>query len=243
VVNTDPKDQARAVSASIEGWLTDAEGELLFRLAAACPPGLPVVEIGSWRGKSTVWLAAGAHPSAGTFVYAIDPHEQSLEDPTAATLDSLKKNLSRSGFAHAVVPIVATSHHAATGFDQIPGVLFVDGSHLEDAVRVDLEDWFPRLADEGVIALHDVLNERWSGPRRALRSFLWNSTRIARVQFVDSIAWMKKVKRSRGSDRLHNRLVALLLAAYEIRYARLPAPVMAILRAIYRRTPLKRKTV
>lgn len=241
MLNTDPRDQARAASASIEGWLTDAEGELLFRLAAACQPGLPVVEIGSWKGKSTVWLAAGARPSAGTLVYAIDPHQQSLEDPDATTLDDLKENLSRSGFAHAVVPIVADSHHAAPAFNQIAGVLFIDGNHLQDAVRVDLEDWFPKLADDGVVALHDVLNERWSGPRRALRGFLWNSTRIAAVRFVDSIAWMRKVKRSRTGDRLHNRFVALLLVAYEIRYARLPAPVMAVLRMVYRRTPLKRK--
>ena len=85
-----PMEQARATAATIEGWLTDAEGEFLFRLAAACPPGLPVVEIGSWKGKSTVWLASGVRSSAGTLVFAIDPHEQSLEDPSATTLDELK---------------------------------------------------------------------------------------------------------------------------------------------------------
>ena len=237
---TDPRERARAVAATIEGWLTDGEGELLFRLVAACPPGLSIVEIGSWKGKSTVWLASGLRPSAGTQVFAIDPHERSLEDSNAVTLDDLKRNLQRSGVMDAVVPIVATSHDAASTFDKLPGVIFIDGSHLEEAVRIDLEDWFPKLADGGVLALHDVLNERWSGPRRALRSLLWRSTEITSVQFVDSIAWMRKVMRSSVGDRLRNRFAVLLLMAYEIRPARLPAPLAALFRAVYRLTPLKR---
>jgi len=238
---TAPLEQARATAAAIEGWLTDAEGELLFRLAAACPPDLAVVEIGSWKGKSTVWLASGVRSSTGTLVFAIDPHEQSLEDPSATTLDDLKQNLARSGVAHVVVPIVGLSHTVASAFGQTPGVLFLDGSHLQDAVRLDLDDWFPKLADGGVLALHDVLNDQWPGPRRALRRFLWSSTEIESVRFVDSIAWMKKVRRSRAGDRLRNRVAVLLLLAYEIRSVPLPAPVAAVVRAIYRLTPLKRK--
>jgi predicted O-methyltransferase YrrM len=236
---TAPREQARAAAAGIEGWLTGAEGELLFRLAAACPPGLPVVEIGSWKGKSTVWLASGVRRSAGTLVFAIDPHEQSLEDPDATTLEDLKRNLEQSGVGHVVVPIVAASHNAAPAFDQTPGVVFVDGSHMEDAVRIDLDDWFPKLVDGGVLALHDVLNQRWPGPRRALRRLLWRSTEIAAVQFVDSIAWMRKVRRNTPADRLRNRFAAVLLVAYEFRRFPLPAPVATLLRTIYRRTLLK----
>jgi predicted O-methyltransferase YrrM len=238
---TVPTERARATAAAIEGWLTDAEGELLFRLAAACPPGLAVVEIGSWKGKSTVWLASGVRPSAGTLVFAIDPHEPSLEDPGATTLNDLKENLARSGMTDVVVPIVAASHHAAPAFEQTPGVVFIDGSHLQDAVRIDLDDWLPKLVEGGVLALHDVLNERWPGPRRALGRLLWRSTEIEEVRFVDSIAWMKKVRRSSMGDRVRNRVMVLLLTAYGIRPARFPAPIAAALRAIYRLTPLKRK--
>jgi predicted O-methyltransferase YrrM len=239
---TDELEQARAAAAAIDGWLTDAEGELLFRLAAACPAGLPVVEIGSWKGKSTVWLASGVRPSAGTLVFAIDPHEQSLEDPGATTLDDLKENLARSGVAHVVVPIVNDSHNAAPAFDQMPGVVFVDGSHLREAVRIDLADWFPKLAVGGVLAVHDVLNDRWSGPRRALRALLWRSTELGAVQFVDSIAWMRKCRRNTIADRARNLVAAALLVAYEIRPARVPPPLAALLRMVYRLTPLKRRT-
>jgi predicted O-methyltransferase YrrM len=238
---TDSLDRSRSVAATIEGWLTDAEGELLFRLARSCPDGLPIVEIGSWKGKSTVWLAGGVRDRSLTKVFAIDPHEASLEDPAARTLDALRANLARAEVSGTVVPIVTGSHDAAPGFIETPGVIFVDGSHLEEAVRIDLDDWFPKLADGGVLALHDVLNDRWSGPRRALRGLLWRSRQLAPVQFVDSIAWMKKVKRNSGAELLRNRLAVLLLVAYEIRPNRLPGPIAALLRAVYRQTPLKRR--
>jgi MMP 1-O-methyltransferase len=237
----DRLERARAIAETIEGWLSAAEGELLFRLAESCPQGLPVVEIGSWKGKSTVWLAAGVRPSAGTLVFAIDPHEQSLEDPNATTLDDLKKNLARSGVANMVVPIVSTSHEAARSFDQQPGVIFLDGNHKEEAVRVDLADWFPKLADGGAFVIHDVFGDLWPGPRRALRALLWKSTQIQGVRFVDTIAWMRKVESNRAADRLLNRFAAALLVAYELRPARLPAPIATLLRKVYRWGPRKRR--
>jgi predicted O-methyltransferase YrrM len=232
-------ERARATAATIDGWLTDAEGEFLFRIAAACPPQSPIVEIGSWKGKSTVWLASGVDGS-GTRVFAIDPHAQSLEDPNARTLDELTANLARASVAGTVVPIVSSSHAIAPTFEHRPGVVFVDGNHLEEAVRIDLDDWLPKLVDGGVIALHDVLNHRWSGPRRALRRLLWRSTQVSAVQFVDSIAWMTKVERNHATDRWRNRFAALLLAAYDVTALNLPAPLMSALRVVYRRTPLKR---
>jgi predicted O-methyltransferase YrrM len=235
---TERLERARTMAATIQGWLTDREGELLFRLAAACPPGLPIVEIGSWKGKSTVWLASGIADPSATQVFAIDPHQQSFEDPDARTLDDFKANLARAGISDAVVPIVSSSHDVAATFGQQPGVVFVDGSHFEEAVRTDLDDWLPKVADGGVIVVHDVLNHQCSGPRRALRVRLWNSTQIARVQFVDSIAWMTKVGRNRRRDRRRNCLVVLLLFAYELKA--LPEPLLSVLRAVYRRTLLKR---
>ena len=235
--------RAREAARTIEGWLTDAEGEFLFRAAAGCPPGAPIVEIGSWKGKSTVFLASGISAPGATRVFAVDPHMQSLEDAHARTLDDLKNNLARAGVSGAVEPVVSQSHDYAPTFAQRPGVVFVDGSHLEEAVQVDLEDWLPKLIDGGVIALHDVINHRWSGPRRALRRLLWDSKQISAVQFVDSIAWMKKVQSNSASDRRRNRLVALLLRAYEIKALPLPPPLPALVRAVYRLTPLKRSAL
>jgi len=233
--------RAQQSASSVDGWLTTGEGELLFALAAKCPPDAPIVEIGSCKGKSTIFLAAGAGDSATPRVFAIDPHEGSLEDPAATRLAALRANLEAAGVAKSVVPIVARSHDAAACFAERPGLVFIDGNHLEDAVRVDLEDWLPKVLDGGVVALHDVLNGRWAGPRRAVAALLWRSTEISPARFTDSIAWMRKVGRNTWRDRARNRFAAMLLTAYGVKARGLPGPVLAALRVVYRRTPLKRQ--
>jgi len=233
--------EARRASAAIEGWLTEREGQLLFDLASRCPADLAIVEIGSWKGKSTVWIAAGAQATGAPRVFAIDPHERSLENPAANTLDAFISNLREAGVEELVTPIVAASHDAARTFSRTPGFVFIDGSHLEPAVRVDLEDWISKLPEGGIVALHDVLNGKWTGPRRALRAYLWRSTNVSAARFVDSIAWMRKTAHVTVGDRFRNWAICLLLTAYDVKAMGLPTPIMSALRFVYRRTPLKRQ--
>ena len=228
-------ERARSASRAADGWLTDAEGDLLERLSAACPPGSVVVEIGLWKGKSTIRLAAGVEPGAGTRVFAIDPHQGALEDPGASTFSEFQANLARAGVADVVEAIVAPAEAVVDRFDAIQ-LLFIDGNHEEPGVRRDLEGWLPRIAPGGTLAMHDVLNERWPAVRRVLRGALWRSRVLAEVRVVDSMACARKVSRNRVADRWRNRVMAALLAAYDIRPGRLPAPLAAFLRRIYRLT-------
>jgi predicted O-methyltransferase YrrM len=71
--------EAKKISNEIDGWLSDNEGELLFNLAKNCKGEGKIVEIGSWKGKSTVWLASGSKSGKNVKVYAIDPHTGSSE--------------------------------------------------------------------------------------------------------------------------------------------------------------------
>ncbi|MCS6951010.1 MAG: class I SAM-dependent methyltransferase, partial [bacterium] len=68
-----------ALTEKVEGWLTVEEGELLYQLARACKGKGVIVEIGSFKGKSTIWLAKGSLAGAGVRVFAIDPHTGSEE--------------------------------------------------------------------------------------------------------------------------------------------------------------------
>ena len=72
-------DEIKSLTAGIEGWLTDDEGELLFKLARACAGRGGIVEIGSWKGKSTIWLGRGSMAGNRAKVWAIDPHTGSDE--------------------------------------------------------------------------------------------------------------------------------------------------------------------
>ncbi len=99
--------EARRAADTVEGWLTPAEGELLFSLAVECPPAGTIVEIGSWKGKSTTWLGEGAGRTRGIQIFAIDPHEPYLADPSADSLRDLRANLERLDLTALVTPIVA----------------------------------------------------------------------------------------------------------------------------------------
>ena len=87
-------ERVSAVTSNIEGWLSDAQGRALLAAAAATTGRGAIVEIGSWKGRSTVWLAEGAR-LAGRRVHAIDRHTQSLEDPSANTLAEFLANIAK----------------------------------------------------------------------------------------------------------------------------------------------------
>jgi predicted O-methyltransferase YrrM len=233
-------ERARAAARPVAGWLTDAEGELLFDLAANCPPSATIVEIGSWHGKSTIWLASGARLVGGRVV-AIDPHHGSFEDPAASTLAILKTNLANAGVADLVTPIVARSQDARDSVTDRYDLLFIDGDHAAAGVRRDLEVWLPGLRAGGTVALHDVVNPAWSGPRREVARLLWQSRALGRVRFVDSIAYARKVGTSTAADRIANAAAALALRAYGLRPLHMPALVARVLRWLAGFTPLKRR--
>ncbi len=234
-------ERARVGARHVAGWLSDAEGELLFSLAANLPQSATIVEIGSWQGKSTIWIASGARRIGGR-VFAIDPHEGSLEDPSARTLTFFKTNLAGAGVADIVTPIVARSQDAMAGVPDRCHLLFIDGDHTAPGVRRDLELWLPKVHVGGVVALHDVVNPAWSGPRSELARLLWRTRTLKRVTFVDSIAYARKVETNTAADRMANAVAALVLTAYGLRPRNLPAPMARALRWLAGFTPLKNRS-
>src|SRR3989337_2786998 len=81
----------------VDGWLTDKEGELLYNLAKNCTGEGVIVEIGSWQGKSTIWLGRGSKKGNNITIYAIDPHtgasEQKERYGNVWTFEEFKKNI------------------------------------------------------------------------------------------------------------------------------------------------------
>jgi MMP 1-O-methyltransferase len=179
-------ERARQRAASVEGWLSDAQGRALFRAAAATTGRGAIVEIGSWKGRSTTWLASGAL-LAGRRVYAIDPHHRSREYPDAETEDEFLANLARNGLAAAVEPLVMTSEAAAARVADPIELLFIDGDHSYEAVRRDAELWLPRLIDGGTVMFHDVATAAYSGPRRVVRDMVCRSPLFHRIGRVGSM--------------------------------------------------------
>lgn len=192
----------------VDGWLFDGEAILLHHLANRCSGKGCIVEIGSWKGKSTICLAKGTESGSRVRVYAIDPHAGSAEHhangKTIWTYDEFKQNVRVAGVEHLVVPILKTSVEAARDFSQAVELLFIDGAHDYESVRQDFEAWSPKMVEGGVIAFHDTT---WPGPGKVVMESLFTSRHFRRVRFVNSITYGTKVNRNSLLERLRNRAI------------------------------------
>lgn len=205
-------------AALVEGWLSDAQGRALFRAAAETRGRGAIVEIGSWKGRSTTWLASGAR-LAGHRVYAIDPHRRSREYPDAETKDEFLANLARNGLTSVVEPLVMTSEDAAARVAGPVELLFIDGDHSYEAVRRDAEIWLPRLTDGGTVMFHDVATAAYSGPRRVVREMVCRDPLFHRIGRVGSMVVAQRTGRRSPRAAAWGATVGLLLYIFDAKRA------------------------
>lgn len=147
---------------SLEGWMTPAQGARLFGAARTCPSPGRIVEIGSFRGKSTVVLASAARP--GVEIFAIDPHAgndrgpeewDGFADQASEDHECFLANLAGGGVADRVRHLRAFSDAAHADVPDPINVLYVDGAHSFGPARADLRNWGSRVAPGGTMLIHD----------------------------------------------------------------------------------------
>lgn len=155
-------DETMAVVADVEGWMTEGQARRLAAAAAHVPSGGRIVEIGSFRGRSTIVLASSI--SDGVEVVAIDPHAgndrgpQEIEGFAAEAADdhsAFLHNLDRAGVADRVRHLRRFSDEAHEAVDGLFDVLYVDGAHRYGPARRDIRDWGARVSDGGTMLIHD----------------------------------------------------------------------------------------
>ncbi len=172
---------------SVKGFLHPAEGARLYELGKeACALG-PCLEVGSYCGKSTVYLGSGVREGGGQ-LFALDHHRGSEEHQLGEeyhdaelydaevrrmdTLPSFRRTLFRAGLDANVIPIVATSAQLGAIW-QIPlGLVFVDGGHSFAAAETDLRAWMGHVLPGGYLAIHDIFASEAEGgqaPRHILQ--------------------------------------------------------------------------
>lgn len=155
---------------SIKGFLSRDEGEILYRAAAEAPDGLPALEIGSYCGKSAVYLGLGCR-KAGRALLALDHHRGSEEhqpgelfhDPELVdangafdTLGSFRRTLRAAGLEDTVIPVVAGSAQFSRVWQGELALLFIDGGHSLAAALEDYRGFAGRIVRGGLLAIHDV---------------------------------------------------------------------------------------
>jgi predicted O-methyltransferase YrrM len=144
---------------AIEGMISDEELLFLERLARAVVPPSCIVEVGSYRGRSTAALAAGSRGGGGAPVYAIEPHERFTGVLGGQFGPEDRKhffqNMLRAGATDEVRLVNLSSEIVAPGWRMPIGLLWIDGDHAYEGVRRDFEVWEPHLADGAPVAFHD----------------------------------------------------------------------------------------
>lgn len=212
----DPHDLSllREATRDMEGWLRDDEAAFLYAAARFGPGRGAIVEVGSYKGKSTIWLAAGSKAAGREMVHAVDPHTGSPEHGAVWTLPEFSRNLQRAGVDDWVIPLLTTSEAAAGQWAAPVRLLWIDGAHEYERVRQDLALWTPHLIEGGVIALHDVIG--WfAGPRRAAQQLL-RSHGYRRCGIVGITVYGQKAHAVSVADRVGNYLTLARRAPLEV---------------------------
>ena len=165
------------------GFMPPDEGLALYGAACeAClrAPGAPLLEIGSYCGKSALYLGSAAQEH-GVVLFALDHHrgseenqagwewhEPDLVDPAVGRMDTLplfRRNIHDAGLESSVVALVADSPTAGRFWTTPLAMLFIDGGHGAEPAHRDYELWTPHVAPGGLLAIHDVFPDPADGGR------------------------------------------------------------------------------
>jgi predicted O-methyltransferase YrrM len=223
--------ELRKLLDELPGWLSYEEGEALYGLAKACSGRGVIVEIGSWRGKSTTCLGLGSKAGNEVPIYSVDRH-------TEGTFGDFQRNMERSGLTELVTPIRGHSQEIAFDFDQPIELLFIDGAHQYELVKQDFDRWVPKVVEGGVVAMHDTT---WfEGPKLVADEFVFKSRHFKGAHYVfSSTTVATKVAENSAADRLRNRYGLLVKRSTELARKggaanRVPKPLQLAARRVLR---------
>lgn len=156
--------------ARLDGLIDSAVGYRLLHLAADVSREHAIVEVGSFKGKSTCYLAEGASLGDGAHVWAVDAWDlpgnpegrHGFTDPQTRRVFS--RQILASGLADRITPLCGFSTDVARAWKgPLVGLLFIDGSHLYRDVKADFEAWQPHLAARATVVFDDYRTRRNPG--------------------------------------------------------------------------------
>ncbi|MGW2394375.1 class I SAM-dependent methyltransferase [Streptomyces lydicamycinicus] len=184
---TAPQPEILAAFEAAKGFMPVDEGLALYAAAAeAAALGLPLVEVGTYCGRSTILLADAAR-GAGVLAVTVDHHRGSEEqqpgweyhdaavvDPEVGRMDTLptfRRTLHAAGLEEHVLALVGRSPQAAAVWQAPVGLVFIDGGHTDEHATADYEGWAPHLAPDGLLVIHDVFADPADGGQAPYRIY------------------------------------------------------------------------
>ena len=165
---------------SVKGFLDHDEGICLYNHALSSSKKGPILEIGSYCGKSTIYLATAAK-EYNCSVYSVDHHTGSEEnqvgweyhdielfDEETGKINSFPefmRNLRKANLLDTVIPIVSDSSLVSRDWKIPLSMVFIDGGHTMEAAFNDFNNWEDKIIKGGILAIHDVFPNPDDGGR------------------------------------------------------------------------------
>jgi MMP 1-O-methyltransferase len=182
-----PSPATLAAFEAAKGFMPSDEGLALYAAASrAAELGLPLLEVGTYCGRSTLLLADAAR-AAGVTAVTVDHHRGSEEqqpgweyhdpevvDPHTGLMDTLpafRRTLHAAGLEEHVVALVGRSPRAAALWGRPLGLVFIDGGHTDEHATADYEGWVPHLTHGGLLTVHDVFPDPADGGQAPYRIY------------------------------------------------------------------------
>jgi len=198
-----------------KGFMPEDEGLLLHRRARERLPHGPVLEVGTYCGKSAIYLGAAAREVGGprAIVFTVDHHrgseenqagwehhDASLVDDEFGQMDTLpvfRRTLKRAGLEDQVVAVVGRSTTVSAHWRTPLSLLFIDGGHAEEHAQNDYSGWAPWLMDGGLLVIHDVFEHPEDGGQAPYHVFL-RALESGAFTEVEALGSMRVLARTAG---------------------------------------------
>jgi predicted O-methyltransferase YrrM len=195
---------------TVKGFLDPIEGEALYLYAKQYVTNDPCLEIGSYCGKSSVYLGSAVKEN-GQKLYSIDHHKGSEEQQPGEeyfdsdlinaegngidTLPFFLETIEKSKLDKFVIPIVSTSEEAYQDFTLNFDMVFIDGGHSEKAAQKDYELWSQRITKGGLLAIHDVFPNPEDGGRPPYNIYrrALESGNFKELEMIKTLVLLKKI--------------------------------------------------
>jgi len=194
---------------SVKGFMPVDEGLALNRHGTSLDIEGPFLEVGSYCGKSGIYLGFAAKET-GRLLFSVDHHRGSEEnqpgwewhdpeivDPETGLIDTLpefRRNIKKAGLEDNVVAVVGDSPAIAKDWSTPLALLFIDGGHGSEPAHADYENWVPKLLIGGKLLIHDVFENPKEGGRPPFEIF----QRAVTSEFfeeIDAVGSLRVLKR------------------------------------------------